>query len=253
MCAASPTSATFPARQDPLRSTPKDSQPELLPIRPWPSSRSAKTSSQKRRERSSFSPGLRSAAANSASPARSQVSESVSTMNVERSRRRVDVRPEQPEPGLDELEGEAVERPGGGEPDVLGGPPVQGGPELLGQRLADAGVHAVGGDDQVVVAAQGVQVGASVEKRRSTPSSAARSPRMPSSRLRSSAAKACPSLRSRTPRTSTSIADQCRNSAAMRRATPGRRRGCCPASPRRTRRRSRRCRRRGCARRHHLA
>ena len=85
VCAASPTSATFPATQCSLRTTPKESQPELFPTKPCPSSRPAKTSSQNCIDRSSFSPGLRGTAANSARPARRQVSSSVSTMKVERS------------------------------------------------------------------------------------------------------------------------------------------------------------------------
>jgi hypothetical protein len=44
---------------------------------------------------------------------------------------------------------------------------------------------------------------------------------MASSRLRSSAANACPSERSQVPRKSTSMADQCRNSAAIRPSDSG--------------------------------
>ena len=80
VCAASPSSTTFSWCQAALRTVTKLIQREWLPIRRWPSSASANSSSQNAMPAASLSPGA--SAPVRSSPARRQVSSEVSTMNV---------------------------------------------------------------------------------------------------------------------------------------------------------------------------
>ena len=80
VCAASPSSTTFPARHDSQRTVPKLIQRELLARSGFPSSRSAKISPTAAMAPVSLSPGANEPDSN---PARRQTESCISTMNVD--------------------------------------------------------------------------------------------------------------------------------------------------------------------------